>query len=767
MANDDSTDSKPVTPSGGSAEFPGIVPRPRQPIGGLSRDALLGADWNRDRGASRAAAAIQARILFMRYETRKAIRAFLGDDFSVYTRELDRDYLASIRRQASDELALRAVDFERYVSQWARLIPAHRETANALEALLAQRYGLGPSETPASFAALRGELDVASAPVVSNSPGGDADVPGDVVGSAELAAQWVTLSAGTVLYQHGDAPSAMYLLVNGRVEETSPSTGERPEVLRRGQVVGQVEILTGEPRATTAYAARDSELVVLPQDLIVRLAQQDATLMMVVNKQLAGRMRERLSGRANDSVPGTIAFVPVHDGVASEWLFEGLSKSLARFGSVSHLAPTEVDERIRAFGIDPSSGDGVDAPEFVAWLNELEAREQFLLLQVDDPASAWGQRALKHVDRVVLVADAGGALPEPDFVPRIRERAPHARLDLLLLHPGTATTPAGTARWLDAVNADSHIHLREQDQADMEYLARLFARRAVGVVLSGGGARGYAHAGAVRAIIEAGIPVDSICGTSIGALVAAGYASSMPPAEVIDRLRANATRKALIDPTLPVSAVLRGRKVTRVFQTAFGHSRIEDLWRPYSCVSTNLTRARQVVHRRGPLWRAIRASTAIPGIFPPVMNERGDLLVDGALMNSLPVDVMREEPGIGTVIAINVTPIHDRERQYSMGSNVDGWQVALRKMLNPKKPAVVPSVFDTLLRANEVRGSQADARAAASLVIEPPMEDFPVLGLSAANGLIDFGYEHGRSAVEEWLETLSASGPLPWTGLNP
>lgn len=759
MANDDSTDSQP-------SEFPGIVPRPRQAVGGLSRETLLGADWNRDRGASRAAAAIQARILFMRYETRKAIRAFLGDDFSVYTRELDRDYLASIRRQASDELALRAVDFERYVSQWARLIPAQPETASALEALLAQRYGLSPSETPAAFAALHGELDVALAPGIPGAPG-DADVPGDVVGSAELAAQWVTLSAGTVLYQHGDAPSAMYLLVNGRIEEISPTESERPEVLRRGQVVGQVEILTGEPRATTAYAARDSELVVLPQDLIVRLAQQDATLMMVVNKQLASRMRERLSGRASDSVPGTIAFVPLHDGVASEWLFASLSKSLARFGSVSHLAPREVDERIRAFGIDPSSGDGVDAPEFVAWLNELEALEQFLLLQVDDPASAWGQRAFKHVDRVVLVANAGSALPGPEFVPGIRERAPHARLDLLLLHPASATTPAATARWLDAVKADSHIHLREQEQGDVEYLARLFARRAVGVVLSGGGARGYAHAGAVRAIIEAGIPVDSICGTSIGALVAAGYASSMPPAEVIDRLRANATRKALIDPTLPVSAVLRGRKVTRVFQTAFGHSRIEDLWRPYSCVSTNLTRARQVVHRRGPLWRAIRASTAIPGIFPPVMNQQGDLLVDGALMNSLPVDVMLEEPGIGTVIAINVTPIHDRERQYTMGNNVDGWQVALRKMLNPRKPAVVPSVFDTLLRANEVRGSQADARAAASLVIEPPMEDFPVLGLSAANGLIDFGYEHGRSAVEEWLETLAASGPLPWTGSNP
>ncbi len=733
------------------------------PLGGLSREDLLGSGWDRDRRASRAASAIQARILFMRHETRKAIRAFLSDDFAVYSRELDRDYLQSIRRQASGELALRAIDFERYVSQWHRLVPADSEAAEALETLLAQRYGLSPSETPAALAAIRGDpLPFSASALQTEHLPGDAS---DIVDSAELVARWVTAAAGTTLYERGQAAAAMYLLVNGRIEESAAEPESLPEVLHRGQVIGQADLLTGEERATTAYAARDSELVMFPQSLVLRLAQRDATLMMVVNKQLARRMREQLSGRTRDSAPRTMAFVPLHDDLDLAPLLTRLSARLGSFGSVTYVSPRDANERVSAFGIDSSSGEGVDAPEFVAWLNELEAREQFVVLQANGTNPQWQRRALKHVDRVVLAANAGGAVPNGDVIASIRGLAPHARFDLLLIHRAETLAPQGTSRWLNAIRVDNHIHLRDEHDADMDHLARVIAGRAVGVVLSGGGARGYAHAGAVRAIIESGVPVDAICGTSIGALVAAGYAVEMPPSEVIERLRANASRKALIDLTLPVSAVLRGRKVTRVFQTAFGHTRIEDLWRPYFCVSTNLTRARQIVHRTGPLWRAIRSSTAIPGIFPPVMSDSGDLLVDGALMNSLPVDLMRAESGIGTVIAINVTPIQERERRYQMSSNVNGWRVVLRKMLNPKRPASVPTVFDTLLRANEVRGAQVDSHAGASLVIEPPMEEFPVLSLSAATGLIDFGFEHGKITVDEWLTELATEGPLPWQGI--
>lgn len=762
MANNEGGEPNGTPPASRESIGGGFLPGPRKPLAGLSREALLGTAWNRDRIASRAAAAIQARILFMRHETRKAIRAFLEDDFQVYERELDRDYLKSIRQQASGELSLSAGDFERYVSQWERLVPADREIAAALEELLSQRYGLDPGTSPASISALRGQPR--DHPPTEPLPGvGESD---DLVGSAEASARWVTLDAGTVLYERGDPPAAMYLLVNGRLQETT-SADEPPEVLRRGQVVGQIETLTGEPRATTAFAVRDSELVMLPRSLIMRLAQRDATLMTVVNKQLARRMAEKLSPRPADPVLGTVALVALPDSASSvDGIIEELARHLARFGTVTHLRKEDVDERIRAFGIDPAGSDGVDAPEFVAWLNELEAREQFLLLQVDEPTGSWGNRALKHVDRVVLMVDADGPLPGSEFVEWLKKQAGHARLDLLLVHPRDAAVPVNSSRWIDGVETDGFIHLRRDDPQHVEHFARLLARRGVGVVLSGGGARGYAHAGAVRAIIESGIPVDAICGTSIGALVAAGYASSMPPEEVVERLRANATRKALIDLTLPVSAVLRGRKVSRVFQTAFGHTRIEDLWRPYFCVSTNLTRARQVVHRRGPLWKAIRASTAIPGIFPPLRNQDGDLLVDGALMNSLPVDLMLKEPGIGTIIAINVTPIREREQQFRFGSNVDGWRVAFRKMLNPRTPAAAPSVFDTLLRANEVRGAQGDSRAGAALVIEPPMEDFPVLGLSAAAGLIDFGYEHGQSAVAQWLQDLAAGGSLPWEGAS-
>src|SRR5690606_12446049 len=161
----------------------------------------------------------------------------------------------------------------------------------------------------------------------------------------------------------------------------------------------------------------------------------------------------------------------------------------------------------------------------------------------------------------------------------------------------------------------------------------------------GGGARGYAHLGVLRALEARGVPVDVVGGTSMGALLGAGIALDRDSAELTERaLTIAAKRSPLIDFTLPFAAAATGGKVTRLLQRECGDARIEDLWRPYFCMATNLTRAESQVIDRGFAWEAVRASIAIPGLFPPFLRDGSDVLVDGGVMNGLPADVMRERP---------------------------------------------------------------------------------------------------------------------------
>ena len=240
----------------------------------------------------------------------------------------------------------------------------------------------------------------------------------------------------------------------------------------------------------------------------------------------------------------------------------------------------------------------------------------------------------------------------------IASRRLPVREELVLLHPGTAQRPSGTAGWLAKRDLHAHHHVRLGDQTHMQRLARRLAGRALGLVLSGGGARGFAHVGVLRAMEELGIEIDLIGGTSMGALVGGQYARGLGLHESLELNRRFANPKQLFDYTLPLTSLMASRKLTRVMMGTYGDVRIEDLWRPFFCVSSNLTRAEAIIHRSGPLWEAVRASIAIPGIFTPILRG-GDVLVDGGVMNNFPVDVMVRLCEGGPVIGSNVCPLFE------------------------------------------------------------------------------------------------------------
>ncbi|MEI9932696.1 MAG: patatin-like phospholipase family protein [Rhizomicrobium sp.] len=229
--------------------------------------------------------------------------------------------------------------------------------------------------------------------------------------------------------------------------------------------------------------------------------------------------------------------------------------------------------------------------------------------------------------------------------------------------------------------------------ADIARLARFISGRAVGLVLAGGGARGFAHIGIMKALQEAGVPLLIIW-------AAPAWARSSPRAlpqsgtmqELSDRVRAAfVDANPLSDYTFPLIALVRGKRVSTLLQENFGDVRDRGTGEAVLLRLVDLTTGRIHEHRSGALWRALRASVALPGILPPVTHH-GHLLVDGGVMNNLPVDVMRQRES-GPIIASDVTGEIDLQvKDDEYGERPLWWLIAQRMR-------GTPSIVSILMRS--------------------------------------------------------------------
>ena len=282
-------------------------------------------------------------------------------------------------------------------------------------------------------------------------------------------------------------------------------------------------------------------------------------------------------------------------------------------------------------------------------------------------------------------------------------------------------------------------------------VARLLLDRGIGIVFSGGGARGIAGIGVLRALLELGVPIDAVGGTSIGSLIAGGAARGQTPDEIANQLRRAVLDTSPFDVTFPAVSLASGKRVTQRLQEAAEGLDVEDGWRQFFCVSTNLTRGDIEIHRRGPGWYAVRASFSIPGVFPPVRTPDSDLLVDGGVLDNLPVGVMRGEHAGITVIAVDV----GRTRDLTAGmlpadGVVSGWRLLLSR-IDPGTPNQADSagLFRILMRLTELGSARTDDHG--DVYVRPAVDAFSIADFKAFDRLIDLGYEAGMQTVGDWL----------------
>ena len=257
------------------------------------------------------------------------------------------------------------------------------------------------------------------------------------------------------------------------------------------------------------------------------------------------------------------------------------------------------------------------------------------------------------MDRLFIVGS--GLLAPPADLPRRMGFGDGRRLtDLILLRDPRMNQPANTRVWLNVLQPDRWFHCVSGVAADTERMARVITGTAVGLVLSGGGARAYCHMGAIKALEEARVPIDFVGGASMGAVVAAGPALGWS----FERLdyeirRAFVESDPLSDLAFPIIAMSRARKVAGLLERAYGDIDLADLALPFFAVSSNLTSGRIEVHRTGLMRRAMRASIAIPGVLPPVVMD-GQVLVDGAVLKNFPTSVMRQLNS-GPIIGVDMS----------------------------------------------------------------------------------------------------------------
>ncbi len=545
-----------------------------------------------------------------------------------------------------------------------------------------------------------------------------------IVANAEV----VALKRGDVVMREGEVPDCLYFVASGSLEvfrRQADGSITIIDFLSEGDCVGELALLLKDHRTASVRAWRDARLIRVSDHCFEEVFQQDAQLTLRLARTLGQRLKQTTIAAHRKASVKTIAIVFWRPGLASTEFCDRLREAFQR---ASH----------RAAVLNAAS---LQQEQIPAWLAQEEGRHDYLLCHCGHEKSEWTRAAIRQAD-LVLIACPSEARPGNETLSALEiARATEARLELLMIRQ-SAVPPEHTSEWLALAPFADHQHLMATDAPDYDKLVRRITGKAWGLVLSGGGARGLAHIGVIRALREGGIPIDSIAGTSMGAIIAGLYATGRDPAGILEAARkvyASGARSK--DFTVPFVSLRTGDDTIASLKTLFGDRRIEDLPTSYFCVSCNLTRAEPVIHDRGPLWMWARVSCSIPGLLPPVPYH-GDLLVDGAFLDNLPVDAMRARLA-GRVAASDVSVAVDLAVDRDLDSEWS-WSGFAQLSRHFRKQPRLPNIVQMLMRTTEL-SSIRDSRGThnpADLYLKPPVDHFPMTAFDQIDRIVELGYEY-------------------------
>ncbi|XP_064123033.1 neuropathy target esterase sws-like isoform X3 [Macrobrachium nipponense] len=610
----------------------------------------------------------------------------------------------------------------------------------------------------------------------------------------DFALDWEHLDAGRALYKQGQKTDATYIVLSGRLRSVITHKNGRKEVVAeygKGDLVGIVELLTQTDRSTTVMAVRDSELAKLPEGLFNIIKLKHPIVMTRLIKLLGQRLlgswkstsREPLSvnieQRPSQSNYSTVAIVPVSEDVPLSQFTLELYHSLLSIGPAVRLTSEYV---VRSLGT--SIWESANEYQLISWLGHIEDQHRVTLYQCDSSLTVWTQRCIRQAD-VILIVGLADTDPQMGKIEKHAQKmAVRTQKVLVLLHREDGPPPSGTVRWLNMRSwCQSHYHIQAPKRmyqkrppakiieyytekvfsskpnvhSDFCRLARVLTGTSIGLVLGGGGARGAAHIGMIKAIKEVGIPIDMVAGVSIGALYGALYCLERDFTRVTQKAREWSMKmtskwRMALDLTYPEVSMFSAVGFNKLIHEALGDTNIEDLWLPYFTLTTDITDSVARIHTHGTTWRYVRASMSLSWYMPPLCDPHdGHMLLDGGYVNNLPGDVMRNKWSMGSILAIDVGCQYETDFT-NYGDCLSGWSVLFRRFFPFKyffrTELKVPNLYDIQSRLSYVSCTRQLEELKASEICEyirPPIDKYHTLQFGAFDEIKEVGYQHGKT----------------------
>jgi NTE family protein len=554
---------------------------------------------------------------------------------------------------------------------------------------------------------------------------------------AALAGE-ISLARGEFLFRQGERADGVYVVRVGHLAVLQDDSPDTINTLTRGAVLGELALLSGAVRSASVRALRDTELLKIDKQSFDALLGAEPELALSLTRVLSTQLQaSRAIPPARRARPVTIALVTLAGDVPLLELADELSQAMCAWGRVAVLHPGE------DAGADAQTLSRAEAVARFAPLIERCESDHDQVVMVCPPGGGrmWQEFCLSRADRVLSVVAGSAPRARADGVQAPREdRIDGGDLVGYGVEPGSGAL-AGWVAELDP--ASTFAISASARRADIARMARRLTGRAPGIVFSGGGARAFAHLGALDVLLEAGMLVDRVGGVSMGAFIGGLLAAGYDSAEIDARCYEEWVRRNPInDYTLPRASLIKGRKAEAMLERAFGDTRLEELARPFYCVSANLRGGSLVIDRSGSMVLAVGSSILLPLIAPPARRE-DMLLIDGSLLDNLPLAPMSAS-GEGPVVALDVKGGEGHAR----AATADG------DAHRPRRPARLPSLPQTMARVALLSSSNTEETARRFADFTVPIR-VPGVGLLEFHQ-IDQARAAGRAAALAALEQRPA-----------
>ncbi|SZF00536.1 unnamed protein product [Blumeria hordei] len=527
--------------------------------------------------------------------------------------------------------------------------------------------------------------------------------------------------------------------------------------------------------------------------------------------------RKEIKSIATTKVPSTlnlrtVAILPVTAGVPVVEFASRLTNALTQIGAANGVTSLNQAAILNHLGRHAFSRMG--KLKLSQYLADLEDKFGLVLYVADTNVnSPWTQTCISQADCILLVGLAESFPAIGEYERLLLGMKTTARKELVLLHADRFFSPGVTRAWLRNrawINGGHHhvqmvfrtssvsVHPEVKNfgsvlkqgvqvlqaeiqkytsrkvrqtpfysaetpfKGDFHRIARRLCGKSVGLVLGGGGARGISQVGIIRALEEAGIPIDIVGGTSIGSFIGALYARDADVVPMYGRVKKFAGRMSsmwrfALDLTYPSASYTTGHEFNRGIFKTFGNTQIEDFWLEFYCNTTNISKSRSEIHTSGYAWRYVRASMSLAGLLPPLCDE-GSMLLDGGYVDNLTVSHMKSL-GADVIFAIDVGSLDDNTPQ-NFGDTLSGfWAFANRwnpfsSFPNPPTLAEIQarlayvSSVDALERAKNMPGCH---------YMRPPIDPYGTLDFGKFDEIYRVGYDYGKN----YLAKMKKEGLLP------